>query len=92
VTQAKPTLEYRAAKDDRRQALERAASGFRDGALILAVVACMGGFVIGALTGIATGVFAIVFGDWGLGPWAIGGLGTAVICLILMVYGAQSLR
>jgi len=89
---AKPTLDYRAAADDRRHRFEHLLRRVPRFLLIVAAILCAYFFLICALGGIVFTMAAIVGTDSSLGIVAAMSLGLAVLCFLLMLFIGKAMR
>ena len=92
MTEARPTLEYRAAADDRRQSLERWAKRVPRFVLITLVILLAYAFLVGLLGGITAMVAGVVGSDLRMVMLAGGVFVGSTVCFLLMLFCARVLR
>jgi len=92
MTEARPTLEYRAAADDRRQSLERWAKRVPRFVLIALVILLAYAFLVGLLGGITAIVAGVVGSDLQMVMVAGGVFAGSTVCFLLMLFFARILR
>lgn len=91
MTEARPTLEYRAAADDRRQRFDRWARMVPRFVLITLVIVLAYAFLVGLLGGITMMVAGLVAGDFRMMLLAGGVFAGSAVCFLLMLYCARVL-
>lgn len=92
MTEARPTLEYRAAADDRRQSFERWAKRVPRFVLVTLVILLAYAFLVGLLGGITAMVAGVVGWDLQMVMVAGGVFAGSTVCFLLMLFCARILR
>jgi hypothetical protein len=92
VTEARPTLEYRAAADDRRQSVGRVLRLFPKTVLVVGVVLFAYLFLLCVLGAILLGVASLVSQDFKLGLAAGACAGFGMLCFVLMMGCARVMK
>lgn len=89
---ARPTLEYRAAVDDRRQRFERMIRFIPKIVLVVMVVLCAYVFLLGVLGGIILTVASLVSANPRIGLAAAASFGASTLGFLLMLFCAKAIR
>jgi hypothetical protein len=92
MTEARPTLEYRAAADDRRQRLGRVLRFLPKTVLIVGVILFAYLFLLCVLGAILLGVASLVSQDFKLALAAGASVGFALLCFVLMMGCARVMK
>jgi hypothetical protein len=92
MTEARPTLEYRAAADDRRQSLGQVLRFLPKTVLVIGVILFAYLFLLCVLGAILLGVASLVSLDPRLGLAAGASAGFAMLCFVLMMGCARVMK